>query len=117
MFLKYKEKFQNLHPFQKEIIINIFKEPNGREYTKDFKKYCYCLYNRSPSKYELLRVILPFPTYKTLHSTFQNEISEYRKYIENVDFCSEILKLKETQLKEEFMPSVLSIDAFTTTIF
>ena len=56
------------------------------------------------------------PTYKTLHSTFQNEISEYRKYIENVDFCSEILKLKETQLKEEFMLSVLSIDAFTTTI-
>ena len=54
--------------------------------------YCYCLYIRSPSEYELLRVILPFPTYKTLHSTFQNEISEYRKYIENVDFCSEILK-------------------------
>ena len=76
IFLKYKEKFQNLHPFQKEIIINIFKEPNGREYTKDFKKYCYCLYNRSPREYELLRVILPFPTYKTLHSTFQNEISE-----------------------------------------
>ena len=116
-YLKYREKFENLHPFQKEIILNFFREKNGRDYSMEFKQFCYVLYNKSPREYKLLETLLPFPCYKTIHNNFENDISNYNEYITNVDSCIEILKQKEIGIEGDFIPCVLSIDAFTTTIF
>lgn len=116
-YLDYQKKFEKLHQFQKEIIMNIFKQKYSRDYSLDFKKFCYIAYVRSPRAYQLFETIIPLPCYKTLYNTFKNDINEYKAAILNVDKFSELLREKEKLVEEEFIPSVLSIDAFTTTIF
>ena len=83
----------------------------------EFKQFCYVLYNKLPREYQLLETLLPFPCYKTILTAFKDDVSNYREYITNVDFCIKILKQKEIGIKGDFIPCVLSIDAFTTTIF
>ena len=47
----------------------------------EFKHFYYALYNKSPREYKLLETLLPFLCYKTIHYTFENDISNYNEYI------------------------------------
>lgn len=116
-FLKYKEKFEQLHPFQKEIVLNIFKSKPSREYSIDFKKFCYICYVRSPRSYELFEIIMPILCYKTLYNCFKDDVNSYKDAILNLDSFPSLLTQKEKEIEEKEIPCVLSVDAFTTTIF
>lgn len=115
--LRISKKFNELHLFQKEIILNMFKIKYSRDYSLDSKKFSLILYVKSPRCYQLAEIIIPLPCYKTFQNTFRDDLSKYKNAILDVKNLPILLKEKESLYSKSEIPFVLAIDAFTTTIF
>lgn len=116
-FKMYREKYQNLSPFQKELISNMFKNKYHHEYSMEFKQCCYIAYTKSSSCYALLASLIPLPCEKTLTDAFQSDVDVYKEALLNPEKCNYIYNKKESNTESEDIPCVISVDAFAASVF
>lgn len=99
------------------IISNIGKDRAAR-FTGETKLFAYTLFSKSPSAYEYLRKIFPFPSETILHDNFSSAVTEHKKDLTDI---SKIQKRFEYQkkvynLNNEKIKCVLAVDAFAGTV-
>ena len=106
----------NLKIIRNDLFANMQLIPVRRRYTMLTKIFSYCLYVKSKDAYNFMRLGIPLPCETILRETFGNQINIIEEQLTDINKLNGIIEEQSQFISEEKVETVLSIDAFSTTV-